>query len=226
MWLINSSVGRKVVMSVTGTALILFVTFHMAMNLVAIFSADGYNEICEFLGANWYALIATVGLAALFIIHIIYAFWLTIQNRTARGKEHYAVTEKPETVEWASQNMLVLGLIILLGICLHLINFWSNMQLPELMSKMGYATADTTFAADGIHYIRATFSNVVYVILYLVWLSAIWFHMTHGFWSAMQTLGFNNKIWFTRWKTISNIYASIVCLCFALVIVTFYIQSF
>ena len=62
MWLSNSSVGRKVVMSVTGIALVLFLTFHMAMNLVAIISADGYNMICEFLGANWYALVATAGL--------------------------------------------------------------------------------------------------------------------------------------------------------------------
>ena len=61
MWLSNSSVGRKVVMSVTGIALVLFLTFHMAMNLVAIISADGYNMVCEFLGANWYALAATVG---------------------------------------------------------------------------------------------------------------------------------------------------------------------
>ena len=91
MWLSNSSVGRKVVMSVTGIALVLFLTFHMAMNLVALVSANGYNMVCEFLGANWYALVATVGLAALFIIHIIYAFWLTMQNRKARGNERYAV---------------------------------------------------------------------------------------------------------------------------------------
>ena len=105
MWLSNSSIGRKVVMSVTGIALVLFLTFHMAMNLVALFSEDAYNMICEFLGANWYALVATAGLAALFVIHIIYAFWLTMQNRAARGSERYAVNVKPKTVEWASQNM-------------------------------------------------------------------------------------------------------------------------
>ena len=87
MWLSNSSIGRKVVMSVTGIALVLFLTFHMAMNLVALFSGEAYNMVCEFLGANWYALVATVGLAALFVIHIIYAFWLTMQNR-ASGKVH------------------------------------------------------------------------------------------------------------------------------------------
>ena len=53
MWLCNSSIGRKVVMSVTGIALILFLTFHGCMNVVALFSAKGYNMICEFLGANW-----------------------------------------------------------------------------------------------------------------------------------------------------------------------------
>ena len=85
MWLSNSSIGRKVVMSVTGVALILFLTFHMSMNLVALFSEDAYNMVCEFLGANWYALVATVALAALFVIHIIYAFWLTMLNRKARA---------------------------------------------------------------------------------------------------------------------------------------------
>ena len=63
MWLLNSSVGKKVIMSVSGVGLVLFLLFHMCMNLVALFSADAYNAICGFLGANWYALVATVGLA-------------------------------------------------------------------------------------------------------------------------------------------------------------------
>ena len=74
MWLINSSIGRKVVMSVTGIALILFLTFHCCMNIVALFSGEAYNMICELLGANWYAVVATMGLAALAVIHIVYAF--------------------------------------------------------------------------------------------------------------------------------------------------------
>ena len=184
-------------MSVTGIALVLFLTFHMAMNLVALVSANGYNMVCEFLGANWYALVATVGLAALFIIHIIYAFWLTMQNRKARGSERYAVTEKPKTVEWASQNMLVLGIIVIVGLGLHLVNFWAKMQLPELMHNMGMH-ADTltlAYAANGVYHIQNTFSNPVFVVLYLVWLGALWFHLTHGFWSSMQSLGWNNKVW-------------------------------
>ena len=193
MWLCNSSIGRKVVMSVTGVALILFLTFHMSMNIVALFSGDAYNMICEFLGANWYALVATAGLAALAVLHIVYAFWLTMQNRKARGNERYAVTTRPQGVEWASQNMLVLGIIIILGLLLHLFNFWYNMMFAELT---GIAVAH--HPADGYAYIVDTFSCPVYVVLYIVWLVALWFHLTHGFWSAMQTFGWNGKVWYCR----------------------------
>lgn len=224
MWLSNSSVGRKVVMSVTGLALILFLTFHMAMNLVALVSAEGYNMICEFLGANWYALVATAGLAALFVIHIIYAFWLTLQNRKARGNIRYEVTAKPKNVEWSSQNMLVLGIIVIVGLGLHFAQFWAKMQLPELMHKLG-ADVDVTNAANGAFHIQATFSCWINVVLYLVWLAALWFHLTHGFWSALQSLGWNNQTWIKRWKCVSDIYATIIVLGFAAVVIAFFIKS-
>ena len=222
MWLSNSSIGRKVVMSVTGLALILFLTFHMAMNLVAIFSAEAYNMICAFLGANWYALVATAGLGFLVVVHIVYAFWLTMQNRAARGSERYAVNATPKGVEWASQNMLVLGIVVLLGLGLHLFNFWANMQLPEVLHKLGMH-ADVTYAADGVHHIVNTFACPVYSILYLVWLAALWFHLTHGFWSALHTLGWNNKIWFERWRVIGNIYSTLVVLGFAVVVLYYWL---
>ena len=216
MWLINSSIGRKVIMSVTGMALILFMTFHCCMNLVALFSGEAYNMICELLGANWYAVAATVGLGALAVCHIVYAFILTAQNRRARGDNRYAVTEKPATVEWASQNMLVLGLIVLLGLGLHLFNFWYNMMFAELTH------IDVPFhPADGFAYIKYTFSNPVYVVLYVIWIAALWFHLSHGFWSAMQTVGINGKVWFNRWKTIGNIYVTLLMLGFLVVVLAF-----
>lgn len=215
MWLINSSVGRKLVMSISGLFLVLFVTFHMAMNLVAVISEDGYNAICEFLGANWYALAATAVLAAGFMVHIVYAFILTMQNRRARGNESYAVTEKPKSVEWASQNMLVLGLIVILFLFLHFYQFWAKMQLPEILGQ---------YPEEGVDLIIETFSNPLMVILYLVWFAALWFHLTHGFWSALQTLGWNNQVWFNRWKAIGNVWATIVLCGFALVAIAFYLK--
>ena len=216
MWLINSSIGRKVVMSVTGIALILFLTFHGCMNVVALFSGEAYNMICELLVANWYAIVATLGLAALAVIHIVFAFILTAQNRTARGSERYAVTDKPAKVEWASQNMLVLGIIILLGLLLHLFNFWYNMMFAEIM---GFTNGH--LPSDGFAFIVDTFSNPVYVVLYVIWLCAIWFHLTHGFWSAMQTLGISGKIWFCRWRVIGIIYVTLLMLCFLVVVLAF-----
>ena len=222
MWLSNSSIGRKVVMSVTGLALILFLTFHMAMNLVAIFSAEAYNMICAFLGANWYALVATAGLGFLVVVHIVYAFWLTMQNRAARGSERYAVNATPKGVEWASQNMLVLGIVVLLGLGLHLFNFWAKMQLPEVLHMLGMHV-DTANVTNGVYHIVNTFGCPVYSILYLVWLAALWFHLTHGFWSALHTLGWNNKIWFERWRVIGNIYSTLVVLGFAVVVLYYWL---
>ena len=203
-------------MSVTGIALILFLTFHASMNVVALISAKGYNMICEFLGANWYAVVATIGLAGLVALHFIYALWLTLQNRKARGGNSYAVTDKPEKVEWASQNMFVLGLIVVLGMCLHLYNFWYNMMYAELAG-----IENEIAATDGVGYIKETFSNPVYTGIYLVWLCALWFHLNHGFWSALQTLGWSGKIWFNRWRVISCIYTTIVVLMFVAVAVAF-----
>ena len=219
MWLINSSIGRKVVMSVTGIALILFLTFHGCMNLVALFSEEGYNMICEFLGANWYAVVATLGLAALAVIHIVYAFILTAQNRTARGENRYevATTVNAGKVEWASKNMLVLGLIVLLGLLLHLFNFWYNMMFAELLD-MPTKLSPT----DGFGWIVETFSCPVYVVLYIVWLCALWFHLSHGFWSALQTLGWNGKTWFCRWKIIGIIYVTVLMLMFLAVVLAFF----
>ena len=218
MWLFNSSIGRKVVMSVTGIALILFLTFHGCMNMVALFSEEGYNMICEFLGANWYAVVATMGLAALAVLHIVYAFILTAQNRTARGESRYEVATEVQAgkVEWASKNMLVLGLIICIGLLIHLWNFWYNMMFAELVGAMP-AISPT----DGFGWIKETFSNPVFVVIYIVWLVAIWFHLSHGFWSAMQTLGVSGKIWLKRWMCIGNIYVTVLMLMFLVVVLAF-----
>ena len=63
-FLTNSSLGKKLVMSITGCFLVLFILFHMSMNIVAIFSPEAYNTVCAFLGANWYALVGTLVLFA------------------------------------------------------------------------------------------------------------------------------------------------------------------
>ena len=216
MWLINSSIGKKVLMSVTGMALILFLTFHACMHVVALIDGDAYNMVCEFLGTNWYALVGTAALAALAVVHILYAVILTLENRKARGNNRYAVTAKPEKVEWASQNMFVLGVIVILGLFLHLYNFWFNMMFAELVGMEGMFAP-----TDGYAFIQQTFSCPVTAVLYLIWLAALWFHLSHGFWSSLQTLGLSGKTWFCRWKLIGIIWVSVVIILFAVVVLAF-----
>ena len=206
MWLTNSSVGRKVVMSITGLFLVLFVTFHALMNAVAVLSFGAYDKICEFLGANWYAVLGTAVIAGGMVVHIIYAFWLTYQNRKARGGDRYAISKNWKSVSWASQNMLVLGVIVFCFLILHLVQFWAKMQVPELLGE---------HVMNGKYYLDAVFSQVWVLPVYLIGFAAIWFHLTHGFWIAFQTLGVANDKWICRWRAIACVWATVVFVLFA-----------
>lgn len=221
MWLFNSSIGRKFVMSLSGLALVFFLLFHGCMNLALVFSEEAYNMICEFLGANWYALVGSMGIAALVVIHFAFGLWLTIQNRAARGNDRYAVTAQREGVEWESENMLILGGCILGFLVLHLYNFWFHMQFAEIVGVEG------EFApTDGASWVKALFTTPVwgqvYCALYLVWLTALFLHLNHGVWSALHTLGWNNLKWLKRVKVLGSIVAFLVVAPF-LVVVLYYL---
>ena len=231
MWLLNSSVGKKVIMSVTGLFLVLFLTFHACMNLVAVFSLEAYDTVCEFLGANWYALVGTAVLAGGFLLHIIFATWLSLTNKKARGEDEYAISNNAPGVEWASKNMYVLGIIIILGIVLHLCMFWAKMQLVEVAglepAQLPIDGAGTVVAepAQGGKFLIYWFQKPVICIVYLLWLVAIWFHLTHGIWSAFHTLGANNNTWLKRWKCIATIYATVLMAMFAFVVIYFFVAT-
>ncbi len=225
MWLKDSSVGRKLIMSITGTFLVLFLLFHGSMNLClvidAIFGTHAYNWICSMLGANWYAIIGTMILALGVVVHFFYAVVLTVQNRRARGNDRYAVEARQEGVDWASKNMLVLGIIILGFLILHLYNFWWKMQFAEL-TKIHTSAFDPQ---DGSAIVTALFTDgwkgIVYCLLYIVWLVALWFHLSHGVWSALQTMGLSNTKWLPRIKVIGTVVATITVGLFMIVVIYF-----
>ena len=212
-------------MSITGLFLVLFLLFHGSMNLCLviddIFGTQGYNWICAMLGANWYAIIGTLVLALGVVVHFCYAIYLTIQNRAARGTDRYAMEARQEGVQWASKNMLVLGIIVIGFLVLHLYNFWYKMQFAELT---GIETSMFD-PQDGSAIVKGLFTNgvcgIIYCLLYLVWLVALWFHLSHGVWSALQTLGWSNLIWLKRIKVIGVIFATIAVGLFMVVTVYF-----
>lgn len=214
-------------MSLTGAFLVLFVTFHCLMNGVAIFWPTAYNVVCEFLGANWYALVGSAIIAVAFLFHIVYALWLTVQNRKARGSERYDVTSRPPQVEWASKNMLVLGIVVLAFLVLHLIQFWAKMQLAEVagFEVTDCANGEVVPAAAGTWFLEIAFRNGIFLACYLIGFVALWFHLTHGFWSMFQTCGWDNDIWIKRLKCIGLWWSSIVVALFIAQAIVFTVRA-
>ena len=227
MWLLNSSIGEKLIMSISGLFLVLFLLFHLSMNVTAVFSGEAYNMVCSLLGSNWYAVAATLVLAAGVVIHFVYAIILTLQNRKARGNDRYAINARPKGVEWASQNMFVLGLIVILFMLLHFSQFWYKMMFAELIGHHEVALGSAMVSPqDGAAFINYYFQgNAVITVLYLIWYVALWFHLTHGFWSAIQTIGWNNTIWMNRWECISKIVATVICGLFAIITIIFFLNG-
>ena len=227
MWLLNSSIGKKLIMSISGLFLVLFLLFHLSMNVAAVFSGEAYNMVCSLLGSNWYAVAATLVLAAGVVIHFVYAIILTLQNRKARGNDRYAINARPKGVEWASQNMFVLGLIVILFMLLHFSQFWYKMMFADLIGHHEVALGSAMVSPqDGAAFINYYFQgNAVITVLYLIWYVALWFHLTHGFWSAIQTIGWNNTIWMNRWECISKIVATVICGLFAIITIIFFLNG-
>ncbi|MCF0178199.1 MAG: succinate dehydrogenase cytochrome b subunit [Bacteroidales bacterium] len=203
----TSSIGKKLIMSISGLFLVLFLTLHAVLNFVSVFSAEGFEKVCEFMALPVVGIMVPV-LAAGFVVHIIYAFVLTIGNLKARGGlKRYEVANKANTDSWAAKNMIYLGIIVVVGLALHLTDFWANMQLKDWMGET---------SANPNKLIDTTFSSVGVTALYIVWFVALWLHLTHGFWSAFQTIGWNNMIWLKRWKAIGIVIVTCIMLLFTI----------
>ena len=213
----KSSIGKKLIMSVTGICLILFLTFHMVMNLTYVFDPDTvvYGTICKILSMGWVNVIVPL-LAAFFVIHILYAFILTITNRQARGQQRSEISNKAKTDSWSARNMFVLGIIILGALGLHLMDFWAHMQLQEFMGNE---------AENPYTLLTTTFGPWWLTTLYLLWFVAIWFHLCHGFWSMFQTIGWSGQTWMKRLKVIGVIFATLIFLLFAATAVNAFVQA-
>ncbi|MEN6618098.1 MAG: succinate dehydrogenase cytochrome b subunit [Rikenellaceae bacterium] len=211
----TSSIGKKLIMSITGLFLILFLLVHLFANSAYLLGPEAFDTIIIIMGSPVVVVMVPV-LAAGFIIHIFYAGFLTLTNLKARGSERYAISHTGKTDSWASKNMFVLGLIVLGFLVFHLTHFWAKMQLQDF----------TGGEAENVNNLMSiTFRNIWVVIGYAVWLGALWFHLTHGFWSAFQTIGLNNSKWLSRWKVIAYIYATFIFLGFLTIAVTAYLRT-
>ena len=219
-----SSITKKLIMSISGLFLIIFMLLHMTINFFSVIdtfkgtygSADGlFLAGCEFMALPIVTIMVPV-LAAGFLVHIVYAFILTYGNYKARGTERYAVANKTKAESWAAKNMLVLGIVVLGVVAFHLNHFWADMQLAEFQGH---------HAEDPYVLLNATFQSGWWVVAYVIWFAALGFHLTHGFWSAFQSMGLSNKNWESRLLCIGKVFVGIIVLGFSAVAVNAFLQA-
>lgn len=204
--LLKSSIGRKFAMALSAFFLMFFLLQHFAINITSLFPDNGavFNELSHFMGTNplvQYALQPVLIFGVVF--HFVMGFVLEIKNNKSRQVK-YAKNNGAANSTWMSRNMIYSGAAILAFIVLHFIDFW----IPELNTK--FIQGDWSGMHNGefryFHELQHKFVNPVRVAAYIVAFVFLALHLLHGFSSAFQSVGANNK--YTRGlKTFSKIYA-------------------
>ena len=214
---LSSSIGRKLIMSLTGLFLILFLVIHLIGNLLLIKGDGGeaFNSYAKFMTSN--PLIKTVSylLYASILLHAVQGLIIWQKNRAARGSQGYAVKalRAVNTSPTAAANMAWLGIIIFIFIGLHMYQFWLQMKL----GNVPMATYDGHEYKDLYYLVSNAFASPVYVAIYVLSMAVIGYHLWHGFQSSFQTLGINHRKYSPLIHTLGKIYAVVVPLLFALI---------
>ena len=220
----NSSVGRKVLMALSGFFLLFFLMQHFVINLFSVISADFFNEISHFMGTN--GLIQFVLQPILifgFLFHLAMGMYLERKNSAARPIK-YAMDKPSENSNWMSRNMIYSGGFILFFLVIHFIDFW----IPELNIK--YVVGDSSgLLEDGSGYryfeeLQHKFVPLWLVVLYCGGFVFLALHLLHGFNSAFQSVGANNK--YTKsLKGFGKAYAILIPLGFIIIALFHYFNN-
>ena len=216
---LSSSIGKKLIMSLSGIFLVVFVLVHLILNSFLLFDSTGdlFNA-----GAHFMSLpVIRFGLQPVlfggFIIHIIYASTLTLQNMKARPQK-YAVQDLSKSSTWSSRNMFVLGGMVLVFIALHLTHFFIKMQIT---GDVPTTMLDGVEVHNGAKLVKDLFTTgtlgLVYTCLYVLGAILLGLHLSHGFWSAFQSIGFSNNIWRKRLEKVSYFYAFFIAAGFTII---------
>ena len=214
----TSSVGKKMILSLSGVFLILFLCVHLMANMTLILdnSGDMFNVVSHFMATNLIIKIVEPILGLGFALHILLASWLTLQNRCARPIR-YNRSEQSGNAGWTSRNMFILGGLILVFLGIHLYNFWwkikfagdpllAEVSIDGVMMENSYALVTGLFK-----------SSVIYGVIYILGGIFLGLHLTHGFWSAFQSIGLSNRIWRKRLEFLGYLFAFIMAAGFSII---------
>ncbi len=213
---LNSSIGKKFLMSITGLFLITFLLVHLTMNLMILFDSSGelYNQAAHWMGTNPVIKIVEPVLAIGFILHIIYAGILTLQNQWARPVG-YDKQNLRKSSTWASRNMFVLGSVVLIFLVIHISNFFWKMKFSgsELLDQGATEGVENAYLLVTTFFIEWWWIDLVYILGAI----ALGLHLTHAFWAAFQTLGWSNTKWRKRLDIMGFLYTILVAGGFGLI---------
>ncbi len=219
---LSSSLGRKLIMALTGLFLILFLVVHLAGNLQLLIPDGGqsFNIYAQDMGEN--LLIRGVSILNLgfILLHVIYSVILTRQNKIARPVA-YALNNTATKSVWASRNMGILGTLVLIFLLVHLRAFWYEFKFGE-MPTVDYG--GITYK-DGFAIVSEAYQNILYVVFYVVSMVFLAFHLSHGFVSAFQTLGLNHVKYSPIIRYTGIAFSILIPALFALIPLVMYFQN-
>lgn len=216
---LTSSIGRKLVMSLTGLFLILFLTVHLLGNLQLMKDDGGvaFNTYAYFMAHNPVIKTISIGLYFFIMMHAVVGILLWRKNAQAKGVDNAMKNKK--NVGFASNNMAWLGILVFAFLMLHMGDFWYKMKFVDAVQMQ---TIEGKSVKDLYVMVAYSFENVWIVIAYLVGLFALSMHLWHGFESAFQTLGINHKKYTPVIKFLGRAFSIIVPLIFAYMPLYFY----
>jgi succinate dehydrogenase / fumarate reductase, cytochrome b subunit len=212
--LFNFSIGKKVIMSITGLFLIVFLLIHLTVNLMILFGQEAYNVAAHFMATNPAIKIIEPLLGLGFLFHIIYATVLTLQNRKARPQA-YAVRDAAISSTWQSRNMYVLGALVLTFLAIHLSDFYIKIKFGAEGAVPTYILHGTTID-DTYTLVIQKFNILWFSIIYIIGAILLGLHLSHGFWSSFQSIGMSNDKWRNRLHMAGMIYAYLIAIGFSI----------
>lgn len=205
--LTSSSLGRKVAMSLSGFFLITFLLVHLGVNLTLFIGAETFNAASHFMATNPLIQVMQYVLAAGFIFHIAMGIRLELKNRASRPIK-YAKNNAAANSGWASRNMIVTGILVLLFIVIHLKDFFVKIKFGEVH--------------DDYLLVVELFKNPFYVLIYVVAFVLLGIHLSHGFQSAFTSVGARAPKYLKCVKNLGMAFSYLIALGFSIIAIYFY----
>ncbi len=207
-FLFTSSIGRKVLMAVTGLSLVAFLLVHAGINACIFFNDGGetFNHAAEFMAHNWLIRSAEIGLFLGLLLHIVQGLSLTASNTQKRNSK-YGASAGNANSKWYSRSMGILGSLLLIFLVMHLKHFWVVSRFTDAIQE----TAGSTLFDEMV----VVFADPLPVIVYVIGCISLAYHLLHGFQSAFQSMGINHPAYTPIIKSIGAGFSIIVPLVFA-----------